>query len=60
VLIVPRLLIVSFLGFDVGARMQASYNTSTGRALPAAGSNRFARFARQLAGGLAARACLCS
>jgi hypothetical protein len=40
--------------------MAGSYNTSTERALPAAGCNPFARFVRQRAGGLAARACLCS
>jgi hypothetical protein len=28
---------LSLLGFDTAARMAASYNTSTGRALPAAG-----------------------
>jgi hypothetical protein len=40
-----------FLGFDVGARMAASYNTSTGaRCLPPA-ETRFARIGRSLAGG---------
>jgi hypothetical protein len=50
----------SFLGFDVSARMEVSYNTSTGaRCLPPA-VTRFARIGRRLAGGLAAQRCLCS
>jgi hypothetical protein len=51
---------LSFLGFDVGARMAACYNTSTGRALPVVGWNPRCSH-RTLAGRrLAARACLCS